>query len=88
MSHKPAPGQRRNGSKAKLYTVIRKRQREMSRSEWQADFRKILDELQRDPDVWEWLWHERITYKSKGVWKRNRRIKPEVELPDTKDMPY
>jgi len=88
MSHKAAPAERRNGSKAKIYTAIRQRQRNMSRTEWQADFRKILDELQEDKATWEWLWHERRTYVPKGKWKRDGRLRPEVRLPDTKEMPY
>lgn len=84
------PQSRRNGSKAKYYTDLKKRVYKMERDEWRAWYKECLDNLPKNSEVWNWL-------NRNPVWAPKRRGKfgnqigrplddIKKETPDTRNM--
>lgn len=85
------PGGREGGSKSPIYTYIRKQIANMDREEWQAYFRKRMDDLFEDKELWEWLNKEqkyagRVRNGQYQPKKMGRPFDRNPNLPDTRNL--
>lgn len=85
------PKDRAGGSSSPVYTYIRKEIANMEREEWQAYFRKRLDEVQNDPIIWEWINREqkyagRVKNGQYQPKKIGRPFDRNPNLPDTRNL--
>lgn len=59
---KPPGTARAKGEKSRIYTEIRQKIDKMNRDQWREWFKECIDELQKDPELWQWINH-------KGKWE-------------------